>query len=679
MAASRMEDGTARLPSRSWHILAEMSARRVVACLPFLLAACASAPPAAPPSAPVAAIAKEPPIDVSPVPEPAGLILLGRVRRPDAIVKAVGDWTKLPLPSGSELLRSVADDSIAETVDLSQPVDAAMTAGFSVGGFEPIYAYSVAVKSYDAAKIALGKAHRLVPGENGQIKVLDMGHRGPSGNKGHRKPKSEEEDDDSSGTSCILAHAPTGARLVCGEGNAAEALAPYLARTMTNAKWSSDIHLELHTEPLRLPLTQLPALVRGLTGGGRMPSMREIVDASIGELADVVNDTQKFQIDAQVADTGVVTTTRLDFQTNKSAVARMVTKSTATEPPAAFWHLPGDADAAAYTNGSDPKLFDHPRELLGNLLVEAATPSGLPDAERKALKDVVVDRMLQLFTTGGSVYGKGYDAAALDKALAARAKVKPNDVAGDAEAKRLVVEQAVGWHLYQVGDPIAKVGPLLKDWSALWNRPAFAKWAKGMKDTVGDLPRMQNAALPAGVALPKDTVHLEVTIPRDDIEDMSGPAVQTTKKPATPVKPKMIHRKPVVFHILAVPDGGATWLAFGLDAKLVATKAAASLATAPDATSLGHAPRREALHEGKWNAAGFATVRGLVALGAGEGAGDPLYLLLPSLPSKGDAPIFGTAVAEPASPTAPAGASVTTFTIGRAAIEEIVKLAISSK
>ena len=654
----------------------KMSARTVVAraslaCLP-VLAACGSPPPA-PPAAPVAAVAKEPPVDVSPVPEPAGLILLGRVRRPDAIVKAVGDWTKLPLPTGAELLRSVADDSIAEAVDLSQPVDAAMTAGIGAGGFEPVYAYSVAVKSYDAAKASLGKAHRLVPGANGQIKVLDMGRRGPV-KKG--RGKAEDEDDDS-GTSCILAHAPSGARLVCGEGNAAESLAPYLSRTMTNAKWASDIHLELHTEPLRLPLTQLPALVRGLTGGGRMPSMRELADASIGELADVVNDTQKIQIDAQVADTGVITTTRFDFQTNKSAFSRMATKPNATEPPPAFWHLPGDADTAVYANGADPKLFDHPRELLGNLLVEAATPSGLPDAERKALKDIVADRMLQLFTTGGGVYGKGYDASALDKALAARAKVKPNDVAGDAEAKRLVVEQAVGWHLYQVSDPIAKVGPLLKDWSALWNRPAFAKWAKSMKDSVGELPKMQLAALPAGVALPKDTVHLEVTIPQDDIEDRSAPAVQTTKK-APPPKPKMIHRKPAVFHVLAVPDGGATWLAFGLDAKLVATKAAASLASAPDATSLGKAPRREALHEGKWNAAGFATVRGLVSLGAGEG-GDPLYTFLPSLPSKGDAPIFGSVVAEPASPAAPAGASVSTFTVGRAAIEEIVKLAMSAK
>lgn len=657
-----------------------MSARRVVALASFVflpvLGACGSPPPA-PPAAPIAAVAKEPPIDVSPVPEPAGLVLLGRVRRPDAVVKAVGDWTKLPFPTGSELLRSVADDTIAETVDLSQPVDAAMTAGIGPGGFEPVYAYSVAVKSYDAAKASLGKAHRLVPGENGQIKVLDMGHRGPA-KKGHGKPKSEDEDDDSSGTSCILAHAPSGARLVCGDGNAAESLAPYLARTMTNARWASDIHLELHTEPLRLPLTQLPAIVRGLTGGGRMPSMRELMDASIGELADVVNDTQKIQIDAQVADTGVITTTRLDFQTNKSAISRMATKSSATEPPPAFWHLPGDADTAVYANGSDPKLFDHPRELLGNLLVEAATPSGLPDAERKALKDLVADRMLQLFATGGGVYGKGYDPAGLEKALAARAKLKPNDVAGDAEAKRIIVEQAVGWHLYQVSDPIAKVGPLLKDWSTLWNRPAFAKWAKSMKDSIGELPKMQVVALPAGVTLPKESVHLEVTIPRDDIEDRSSPPIQTTKK-APPAKPKMIHRKPALFHVIAVPDGGATWLAFGMDAKLVATKAAASLAAAPDATSLGKAPRREALHEGKWNAAGFATVRGLVVLGSADTSGDPLYAMLPSLPSKGDAPIFGNVVAEPPSPAAPAGASVSTFNIGRAAIEEIVKLAMSAK
>lgn len=609
---------------------------------------------------------KEPAIDISPVAEPSGLLLLGRVKKPDAIVKSVAGWTKLPLPTGKELLRSIADDAVAEVVDLGQPVDAAMAASFGHGRFSPLYAYSVAVKSYDAAKTALGRSHRLVPLTNGQVKVLDMGLRGDA------KPEKGEEEEGEDATTCILAHAPNGARLVCGGGAAPETLGPYLARTVASASWTSDLHLELRTEPLRLPLTQLPAIIGAFTGASNMPAARELLDTTFAELADVVGDAQRMQIDAQIADTGVVAATRVEFQSTKSTSAQLALKANATDAPAAFWHLPGEADSAFWANPSDPKLLDHARALLGNLITEAAAPSGLPDAERKTLRDLVADRTLSLFTNGG-VYGKGYDAAGVDKALAARAKVKPNDVAADAEAKRIVVEQMVGWHLFQVNEPIAKTGPLLKDWSGLWNKPAFAKWAASMKSTIGDAPSMKVVALPAGVALPKESVHLEISVPREDIED-ARPPVQPGKKPAPR---KMIKRKPALFHVIAVPDGNATWLALGMDAKLAAAKAAASLASAPDATSLGKAARREALHEGKWTAAGFGTPRGFAVLSAAEG--EQAYAALPGLPSKGDAPVFFTVKNEPPSAGVAAGASVSTFTIGRAAIEDIVKLGVAAK
>jgi hypothetical protein len=413
-----------------------------------------------------------------------------------------------------------------------------------------------------------------------------------------------------------------------------------------------------------------------MLGGNSSTAVRDFVDASVGELVDVVGDAQKFQFDVQVADAGITTTSRLDLQSNKSVLARMATHpEKATEPPSAFWHLPGDADVAFYANGSDPKLFDHPRELLANLLVEAGSSTSMPEAERKAVRDLVGERMLALFGGTAGIYAKGFDPAGVDKAIAARAKVKPRDVAGDAEAKRLLVEQVVGWHLYQAPEPIAKVGPILKDWSALWNRPAFTKWASGMQTMAGGggLPKMQLAALPAGVTLPKDTVHLEIAIPRDDIEDAPSP---TAKKGA---KPRMIHRKPALFHVFAVPDANTTWIAFGMDPKLVATKAAAALSSAPDTNTLAKAPRRELLHEGKYNGAGFLTLKGLAVFAAVDGGNDSPYQFLGSLPTKGDAPIFFTAKAEGPSASAAVGSAVGTVNIGRAVIEDIVKLALASR
>src|SRR5690242_16223030 len=65
------------------------------------VAACGSPPPAVPQvpaPTPSAVTPKEKPLDTSPVPEPPGLVILGRVKKPDAIVSAVGSWTHLPLP-----------------------------------------------------------------------------------------------------------------------------------------------------------------------------------------------------------------------------------------------------------------------------------------------------------------------------------------------------------------------------------------------------------------------------------------------------------------------------------------------------------------------------------------------------------------------------------------------------
>ncbi|MBX3219490.1 MAG: hypothetical protein KF795_03155 [Labilithrix sp.] len=673
------------------------------------VAACGSPPPAATVAAKPApaAASKEKPIDVSPVPAPPGLVVLGRVNKPDAIVSAVGAWTRLPLPSGADLVRSIADDAVAAVVDLSQPIDAAVTVGLSRRGVDPVYAFSVAVKSYDQARAKLGESHRLIAGENGQYKVEGLGKRRPPraaiapGGRGSSGPDDDEDDDsDGDGEGCVLAPAAEGARLVCGESAALESLVPYLSRTMPRERWTSDVHVEVRPEPVRAPLQELraslPILARSLLGS-QSPAVRELVDASLGEVMDIVNDAQKLTVDAQIADTGLVATTRFELQSTSSVFARLLTTDRGDAPPAAFWRLPGETDLAFFGRGSDPKLLDHPRELLANLMLEATSSFGLPDAEQKAIKDLVADRMLALFTSGPGVYGKGVDQAALDKAFAHLKTVKPTDLAGEAEARLRLGTQIVGWHLYQVNEPIAKVGPILKDWPVLWNRPAFAKWAKTMS-TAPTLPRMRIAPVPAGVTLPKETVHLEITIPREDIVDYgAGPSAMAVPPPpgsldsglrapakrgsapvAKPPAPKKIALKPAVVHVFAIPDGAATWLGVGLDAKLVAEKAAASLASAPDAKSLGKAAGMEALREGKVNSGGFATLRGLMVVTAltNDPERSP-FSSIPSLPHKGLVPFVFTGRAEGPSASARAGSSVGSLRVSRAVIEDIVKLVMS--
>ena len=663
-----------------------MSCFRTVAFLPlsFLIAlsACGDAPPPAKvpvkPTAPV-----EPPVDTTAVPEPQGLILFARISKPDAAVKTVGGWAHLPLPGGADLLRSMTDDSVADSIDFSQPLDAAVALGGARRDPRPLVAVSMAVKSFDDAKAKLSAKHKTSPGSNGQINVEGIGGGDTQG-----KSKGPREDaDDEDANSCVLAHTPTGGRLICsGDRAALESLSPYLSRTLPRQQWPADMHMEITLAALKEPLAQLrgmlPILARQVLGS-TTPAASKVIEASVTELADVVNDTSRITVDAQIADTGLDATMKVDYAEANSLLAKVATShpERAGAPPPAFMHLPAETDLGLYGMGSDPKLFDHMRELLGNLALEVTEGAQMPEQERKAVRELVVDRMLSLFT-GALVYGKGFDGAALDKAVAARNNVKSTDLGAHDEANRVIAEQMIGWHLVNVSEPITKVGPMLKDWSALWNKPEFAKWAK--QQTSGKmLAQMRTGGLPVGVTLPKDSVHLEIVLPRPDIEEGGLPPVPMRPgappppKPQTAAKVKKIPVKPLVLHLLAVPDQGGTWIGFGMDAKLLAQRAATALSSAADANTLGKTPTADALRDTKANGAVLVTLKGFLVFSALDKGGRSAYSVLGTLTNKGQTPIVFTAAAQPPAGGG-AGSSIAKFHVPSAAIEDLVRVGLAT-
>jgi hypothetical protein len=525
-------------------------------------------------------------------------------------------------------------------------------------------AISVPVRSFDDAKTKLSARHRLTEGKNGGSWIEGIGGR-PASREGSQ---SDDRDDDEQ--QCLLAHGNAGDRIVCGEREAVESLAPYLSRTMPKLAFTSDVHFELRTTPMRQYATQVRALVplltRGVIGSGG-GALRDLLDAATGELVDFVGDTDKLAFDIQVGDGGADGTLRIDYGKAQSLLARVGAShpERADAPPAAFFHLPGDADLGFWARASEPKLFDHLRELVGKAFDEIGAQGGIPEAERKAMRELVADKMLGLLGSP-MVYGKGFDQAALDKAIAAR-KAAAGPIASN-DAELAVAEQIFGWHLLQVGEPIAKVGPILRDWSALWNRPAFVKWAKE-RASQKRLAKMRTAAAPAGA--PRDTLHLEITLPEPEIDVAAAGAGG---------KPKLVAPKPIVFHVLAAPDGGSTWLGFGLDGKLLAQKASAALASAPDKDTFGKTPAADAFRTAKANGGGFLTLRGLAVFTALEEGRRSPYAMLGTLASKGATPIVLTHVAlAPAQPNAAAGSSVATFKLPRAAIEDIARVVIGGR
>ena len=106
----------------------------------------------------------------------------------------------------------------------------------------------------------------------------------------------------------------------------------------------------------------------------------------------------------------------------------------------------------------------------------------------------------------------------------------------------------------------------------------------------GHAGKMRITAAPAG--LPKDTVHLEVSVPMDDptpVAAATPPPVRGQKPPRRRSQRRSRRRRaPVVVHVLAVPDGSATWLGLVPDGKLPRDEGfAGALSTASDANTLG--------------------------------------------------------------------------------------------
>lgn len=638
-----------------------LTLRRTTA-LPFvaaLVAACGGAPPApSSPAAPAPAVVEtDEVVDLSPVPEPAGLVVVARVKDPNAIVATLGSWAKFPLPVGSALVRSLTDEQIADVVDLSQPVDFAASLDVARHRVEPLFAVSFSTGAFDAAKDKLGARYRLAPAANGAFRVIGL--------QGGASDLDDDEDEDDAG--CVLAPAASGGRLVCGEGAGLDALTPYLSRTLPRESWASDIHVEIRPEPVRAPLTELratiPVLARSMLGS-QSPAVRDFVDASIVEIVDVVNDTQKLSFDATLEDDGLVVATRIDLRDRTSTFARVLTSAEPGPAPAGFFRVPVGTDTAWFVRGGDPTTFDGVRRLFSKLLVEAAGPSELTAADQSALEDLVGERTLRLFSSGTRVYAKGFDEAEVDKALAAKKSAKPDDLVAADAAEVALAEQVIGWHLFQVSEPIATVGPALKDWAQIMKRPGIAKWARSDAGAVG----VRVAPIPQAYKLPKDSVHLEVTVPRSPL--------QIAAADATKAKPKATPRKPTTAHFYAVPDGDTTWIAFGLDGKLAAQKAAATLAAAPEAS----VTRQPALESDRLTSGGLFTLRGLAVLGmlGGRSGGGP-FAILGATSNKGAAPIVLTATNEASAAGAEAGAFVGSLHLTRGAIEDIVKLATMAR
>jgi hypothetical protein len=652
-----------RISSRPVH---HASSWAPIASLAVALVACGGAPPppaAAPaPLAPVAAPAPPPP-DLGPIAEPQGVVVFARASKPSAALQVVGGWAGLPMPNADDLGRLVAGESLRNLFDLDQPIDFALVLrGRSLSG-----AISAAVRSLDEAKAALSK-YKLTPCDDGALLIEGLG-----------KPVGASADQsDGEARVCELAPAfgSAATRIVCAESDEAlRTIGPWLLRGAPRLTFPADVHVDVRLGPVRALVDPMRRALPILAGAAlhvhrsEIQEINETFHAAIDDLADFTSDCDTIALDAMLGDAQGVATVTAQFRSATSLIARLAVShpERAGAPPPAFWKLPADTDAAFFHRGVDAHDFEATHDRIGRLVAALLGHEGLDEPDRNALSGVLMHGLD--FMTARSWYGKGIDADAAAKAVGAIRDVKDGDDAAREEAERLAAEKMAGWSVIGLDVPSTSVVALEKEAVAAWARGGVATWAK-TKWTDSPAPTIKMTPAPKSLGV-KDATQLEVAVYRP--HPAESPKARK-KKPAG---------KPLVLHVLVVPDGASSaWVVLAADEDLAVAKAKEVLA---GGGALASRPGLAPLKDAHVTSAGFLSARGL-------GLKDSLTWVLATpwhhlsreslaavaaAPDHGTTPILFQTTAQPGSGSTAAGTFSTTVTIPRAAIASLVGLVLS--
>ena len=596
--------------------------------LSVLVFACGGSPPPAPATAnaPAPVVSKDTGVDTSAVPEPTNLVVTARLSKPSQVEKVVGGWTSLPMPGADDVAGIFTDLDVGSLVDLDAPVDVAVVVEGHGTHLKPAYAVAVGVKQ--GASVASSPRIKSTSMGGGIFKLEMRRKHEDTGNT----DRDEDSDDDDASKICeiIPAAGPSANRLVCGssEGSLAE-LGPYLARTAPRSAFQSDLHVEARLDPLRSTLDQARQLIPMLVGSAlsdkvKTQAVRDLINAALGDVVDASLDLDRLKLDVSLSDMNATGTLTTSFRDTKSLIARLAVShpERADVPPPTFWHLPADSKEAFFGRGIDAKDLDHPRELIVDALSKGLDDQGVTPQDRQALSDLVQQYMS--FFTSPSVFANGI----VEEPAAVATPPKKDDKTKSGKAdrdERLAEESKGAWALGGIEQPFAKVGAFAKSIPAAFHRPGVAKLVKGLMPEGVPAPTITSAPVNAKLGLPKDTVHLLVSITmkaEDSMSDaeamqtLAGPAAVKGGKPAkaaAPAKPKVKLEKPYVLHWFFVPDAGRSWIGYGADENVVAMHVKLALSTNTDPGILGSRNGLDDLKTAKIGSGGFLTLRGALS------------------------------------------------------------------
>ncbi|HEY8091935.1 MAG TPA: hypothetical protein VIF09_28935 [Polyangiaceae bacterium] len=641
-----------------------------------LLAGCGGSapPPQAPPPAPTAApVAAAPVYDLSAVPQPAGLVVSGRVAKPSASLAAVHGWTQLPMPKSEQVSELLTTEAVGALVDLDRPIDFAVSVSGSGTKLKNVAAVSAAVVEPEKAKASLAERYKLVPGDGGVLLIQGLG-----------KPVAKGDDDDDakdrrdSERACELAPAFGDApvRIVCAETVAGLAeLGPWLTRTATRASGSADLHVDVRMQPLQATLAEgkrLIGLIMGSVVSGRLglSSLRDLAVAFGTDMVDFASDLEGASVDVVLGDAGATATLSVRLAGSSSTIGRMIVAhpERSGPPPAAFWQLPADSDFAGFGRGTDESLMARPRELLLHAAGDLLGEQGVKEADRKA----ITEAMGKLLPPSGGVYASGVDREHVQNAHLREGGLHADTELAEREnAKIAMIEALLGWHIGELEEPSERIAAGLKELAAAIGKPSVgAAYRAALKDSVPPSLRLA----PGGkTGLPAGSLHYVLELHTLERKAMPPPKFEhgTARRPAGPIKP-------ILVHIFVAPDGPRTWLAFGGEESVGARLASAMGSGGAKLSSRGDLAT---LKDARMGSGGFFSARGmaesaqlgpLLMHGTTWGATET-FEQATQLPHQGTSPILYSTTPQPGGPPA---VSISSFTVSREAIEDVMALAL---
>ena len=639
----------------------------------------AAAPKLAPPPAP-------PPPELSAVPDPAGLVLSGGLAKVGASLAVVHSWSKLPMPQSEQLTELLTGEAIGPVVDVEQPLYFAVTVvGSGMRMKPPLVAVSAAVKDPDKVRAALAERYRLVPGSNGATLIEGLG-RASHGSHAAADPDAQDDEDraaspggagvsgpgdtgadgpdDDDGRTCELAPAIGDApvRIVCGaSAQAVTDLGPWLTRTAPRAAPAADLHAEVRMAPLQQTIAEAKRLVgmllgTVLSGGLRAAWAKELMVAVATDAADFASDLDGLSLDVSLASTGATERATLKLSGSTSVIARgaLAHAERSGPAPAALWAMPADADVALFTRGVDEDTLANARQVLVDALAGGLVEGGAKPGDASA----VASAFGRLFTGAPFVYAAGMDVDAAGKALAAEKALGDSaDRRARGEGRRATAESILGWRLIETERPTSEIVGALKAVSAAMSRPSLVAALRAEDRSVSP-PALRPSALAKTAGLPASATHWVLEIPMAGHKD-SARGDKAAPRKATPAP------RPLLVHLIVVPDGQRTWLALGADEQALASK----LAGLKGGAHLDSRPEFAGLKTTSVATGGFLTAKRIeeqslelnVVGGAGPAAAGEAIRALQQMPNKGASPIVMWTTAAPGALTLEATAPVGAF------------------